>query len=464
MTAKDYVTVKGNFVMQSEHSHDCYLTDGILAIGGNFTQFKGGNAVDNFKAMGSHTTILSSVSSTQYVNFENFDSSCFNNLILTKDVENYSFNPEKCWKGTMEVIYPLVNNSTVSSNTVLTKQTVTIKGIAQGGKGAYTYKYYYEKGNGAWTEFPASRISDDGKTAKFSATSAGAYGIKVIVSDEKGYSEQKTFDITVQNPLVNESTVDKTLFYVGGKAVITGKASGGNGTYKYEFYYKRSNASSWTKFGSDTSATLKPSSAGEFDIRVYAKDTLNRTSVKNVKITVTQPLVNKATVSSEKINVGQTVTIKGDASGGKGSYTYEFYYKRANASSWTKFGSANSASLKPSSAGEFDVKVVVKDAAGNSEVKTFRVKAVNFKNDTTISSEKIKVGQSAVVTGKASGGSGTYKYEFYYKRSNASSWTKFGSDTSATLKPSSAGTFNIRVYAKDNEGNSAVKNFTVTAS
>ncbi|MBR2175507.1 MAG: hypothetical protein IJ861_00995 [Clostridia bacterium] len=68
------------------------------------------------------------------------------------------------------------------------------------------------------------------------------------------------------------------------------------------------------------------------------------------------------------------------------------------------------------------------------------------------------------IKGAAAGGTGTYTYEFYYKRSTATAWTKFGSATSATFKPSSAGTFDIRVYVKDSKGAFAVKDFTVTAN
>ncbi|MBR2175354.1 MAG: hypothetical protein IJ861_00210 [Clostridia bacterium] len=87
-----------------------------------------------------------------------------------------------------------------------------------------------------------------------------------------------------------------------------------------------------------------------------------------------------------------------------------------------------------------------------------------LQNNSTISKTNFNVGEAVTVKGAASGGSGTYTYEFHYKRSTATLWTKFGSVTSANFKPSSAGTFNIKVTAKDSAGNSSVKNFTLTAS
>ena len=69
------------------------------------------------------------------------------------------------------------------------------------------------------------------------------------------------------------------------------------------------------------------------------------------------------------------------------------------------------------------------------------------------------------MVGSAEGGSGDYTYEFYYKKTSTNTWSTFSAlyrtDTTATLKPSSSGSYDIRVYVKDSSNNTAVKNFTV---
>ncbi|MBR2177254.1 MAG: Ig-like domain repeat protein, partial [Clostridia bacterium] len=138
---------------------------------------------------------------------------------------------------------------------------------------------------------------------------------------------------------------------------------------------------------------------------------------------------------------------------------------RSTATAWTKFGSTTTAAFKPSSAGTFNIRVYAKDNAGASAVKDFTVTAVaGLVNNSTVSKTSFKVGEAVTVKGAASGGSGTYTYDFYYKKSTSGTWTKFGSTTSATFKPSSSGTFTIRVYARDSAGNSSVKDFALTAS
>ena len=184
------------------------------------------------------------------------------------------------------------------------------------------------------------------------------------------------------------------------------------------------------------------------------------------------PLSNTSKVSNSNPNVGSSVKITGSATGGTGNYTYEFYYKRQGANSWSKFGSsyqtANTATLKPSSAGTFIVRTYAKDGK-SAKVKDFTITFTPpLTNKTTVTTTTPKVGTAVKINGSATGGTGTYTYEFYYKRQGASSWSTFGTnyrtDTTATLKPSSAGSFDVRVYVKESSGKTAVKNFVITYS
>ena len=86
----------------------------------------------------------------------------------------------------------------------------------------------------------------------------------------------KDFTLTATSAsLTNNTTVSKTNFNVGETITVKGAATGGTSPYTYEFYYKRSTASSWTKFGSNGSGTFKPGSAGTFTIRTYANHDKN---------------------------------------------------------------------------------------------------------------------------------------------------------------------------------------------
>ncbi|MBQ5565546.1 MAG: hypothetical protein IIT42_01680, partial [Clostridia bacterium] len=158
--------------------------------------------------------------------------------------------------------------------------------------------------------------------------------------------------------------------------------------------------------------------------------------------------------------------------GGSGSYTYQFYYKKDGATSWSKFGSdyqtATTATLKASSAGKFIVRTYVKDSKGTSAVKDFTITFKNgdLTNISKVSATTPKAGTAVTITGAGAGGSGSYTYQFYYKKDGATSWSKFGSNyqtaTTATLKASAADKFIVRTYVKDSKGTSVAKDFTIT--
>ncbi|MBQ8135079.1 MAG: leucine-rich repeat protein, partial [Clostridia bacterium] len=308
----------------------------------------------------------------------------------------------------------LANNSTISAEEITLGESVTVNAAAQGGTGRYLYSYNYD--DGLIEQSPLigknSTIISNPTSFTVTPTTSGVHTIKAIITDTSGTVQTKTFTVQVKEPyeeLSNDSTVSKTEFNVGESVTVTGAASGGSGTYTYEFYYKRSTASTWSKFGSATTATFKPSSAGTFDIKVNVKDSEGASAAKEFKLTVTSGLVNNSTVSTTNFAVGETVTVKGAATGGSGTYTYEFYYKRSTASTGTKFGSATTATFKPSSAGTFDIKVNVKDSEGASAAKEFKLTATSgLVNNSTVSTTNFAVGETVTVKGAATGGSGTY--------------------------------------------------------
>ena len=179
------------------------------------------------------------------------------------------------------------------------------------------------------------------------------------------------------------------------------------------------------------------------------------------------PLKNTTTYSTVLSSTGTSmeITVNGSAAGGTGSYTYEFYYKKDGASSWSKFNSsaltATTASLAINS-GKYIIRVYVKDGK-STELKDLEV-AFDLTNTSTVS-KTTTFGKIIVVTGSAIGGSGGYTYQFYYKKDGDAEWSKFDdsnkTDTTATLKPSSEGKYIIRTYVTDSSGKTKRKDLNV---
>ena len=389
-----------------------------------------------------------------------------------------TFTAEGTDSDTDSEVSTLKNNSTVSASSVTVGTTVTITGKAIGGTGSYQYAFYYKRGSAtSWTT----------KAAYGSATSvtltpayADTYTIRVDAKDSNGTVVSKTLTVTSNEKveLKNNSTVSSTAVNVGDTVTITGKATGGTGSYQYAFYYKRGSATSWTTkaaYGSATSVTLTPAYADTYTVKVDVKDSSGTVVSKTFTITstVAKALSNDSTISKTTANIGDTITITGKASGGKGSYKYAYYYKRSSMSTWmtkgTEYGTTTSVTLTPAYNETYQVMVNVMDSEGTikSKIFTVTVGSTTLTNKSTVSATSVKVGTTITITGAASGGTSPYQYAFYYKKGSATSWTTksaYGKATSVELTPVTATTYTVRVDAKDNNGTVSSKTFTINVS
>ena len=182
-------------------------------------------------------------------------------------------------------------------------------------------------------------------------------------------------------------------------------------------------------------------------------------SFGSIKADAAADLANNSTVSKAKIDLGQTVTINGKASGGKSPYTFAYYYKLSSATNWKlgqDYSSKNSYEFKPAASGDYDVVVRAKDSAG-----TVAKKSLSFKvnpalvNNSKLSKTEVNLGGAFTIYGKASGGSGGYTFAYLYKKSTATNWKTaqdYSTSASYVLKPESSGDYDIVVRAKDSYG------------
>ncbi|MBQ3692621.1 MAG: hypothetical protein II931_04800, partial [Clostridia bacterium] len=256
----------------------------------------------------------------------------------------------------------------------------------------------------------------------------------------------------------------------------TGSASGGLGDYKYAFYYKQHANSGWIAigdlYGSASSASLKPSVLTDYDIMIRVKDKNGRMAEKKFTVKVAySALVNKSTISTTQMVAGDTLTLKGTASGGAGDYKYAFYYKQSSTTGWRTigdlYGSASSASIKLSNLTDYDIMIRVKDENGRMSEKRFTVKVTAaLENRSTVSTTQMVAGDTLTLKGAASGGTGDYKYAFYYKQSSTTGWRVigdlYGSASSASIKLSNVTDYDIMIRVKDKDGRMAEKQFVVT--
>ena len=218
----------------------------------------------------------------------------------------------------------------------------------------------------------------------------------------------------------------------------------------------------------------------EYDTAVMINDlaaSVSQTSEKLFKVTAAAKVVNQlrntSVINSNIVQIGDKVRVSASANGGTAPYTYAYYYKRTTNTRWnklgTEFGTNSSVAFAPTAEASYDVKVIVKDSAGNTAEKLFTVDVVTeleLTNVSVVGREKVRLGSAIPMIGKAVGGSAPYTYSFYFKRITNTNWKllgdKFTDKASARFKPVATGAYNIRIDVKDSSGTIEKKYFSAT--
>ena len=366
----------------------------------------------------------------------------------------------------------LKNTSAISANSVTLGNAVKVKCAAEDGTAPYQYQVLYKKVAGSkWT---VAQDFKDNAVVSFKPAAAAAYDICVKVKDADGTVEEKYFTVKVTTPPVNSSTLSATTIKLGDKVTVTGKATGGSGTYTYGVYYKKASSETWStaqSYSKNTSVSIKPATATTYDICVKVKDSDGSIEKKYFTVNVTAPLANNSTISATTVKLGDKVTVTGKATGGTAPYQYNVLYKKTTGSKWTvvqEYKNNAVVSFRPAAAATYDVCVKVKDTNGSIEKKYFTVNVTApLANNSTLSAATVKLGDKVTVTGKATGGTAPYQYNVLYKKTTGSKWTvaqEYKDNAAVSFKPAAATTYDICVKVKDSSGTIVKKYFTVTVS
>ena len=210
------------------------------------------------------------------------------------------------------------------------------------------------------------------------------------ITAKSSNGKKATCTVKVTTALNNTSVINSDIVQVGDKVRIAPSGSGGSGEYSSAVYYKRSTSTVWKTLGGEFTVTAKtglptaafqPTAEGSFDIRVVIKDTngLKEEKKFSVKVVKELELTNVSVVGRESIKLGTAIPMIGKAVGGKGPYTYSFYFKRSTNTNWKllgdKFTETASARFRPTATGTYDIRIDVKDSAGTI-VKKFYTAAV----------------------------------------------------------------------------------------
>ncbi len=307
-----------------------------------------------------------------------------------------------------------------------------------GGTSPYSY---------SWT-LSGNQVSTS-QDFSYSFSTAGSYSMEVTVTDSVGETYSASVTVTINNnPSVTVSSSQNPTD-VGNSVTFTAASSGGTGTISY----------SWTingaSEGSGSTLNYSFSSSGSYSISVTVTDSDGHTASYTLTETVYSDPAVTISSSQNPTDVGNSVTFTASPSGGSGSYTYQWYENDAAISGAT----ASTYTTSFSSSGTEDFYVVIHDSVGNSAQSGTLDETVNTDPSVSISSSQnpTDVGNSVTFTASATGGTGSYSYQWYVGGTAVSGATS----SSYTTSFSSSGTDSVYVIIHDGLGDSATSS-TIT--
>lgn len=178
---------------------------------------------------------------------------------------------------------------------------------------------------------------------------------------------------------VSLSASPKSKQYKGCKVKLTAAATGGSGTYKYQFAVESSTGALQIlrAYSKTATYTWTPKKTGTYKIIVYAKDTGNGDKVINKEISfkvqkaptlvVKKLLVKKLKQLQYKLSTA--------ASGGTGKYKYKFTYTYKGKTKVVKaYSSTKTKKISLKKKGTYKFTVYIKDSAGTVKKKSKTVK------------------------------------------------------------------------------------------
>ena len=282
------------------------------------------------------------------------------------------------------VIDDLTNTSTLSSESITLGSSVTVKCSATGGSGSYQYGVYYKKASS--TSYSTAQSYKSNATVTIKPGAAVKYDICVKVKDSKGTIEKLYFTLTVSKTgtkLTNTSTLSSESITLGDSVTVKCSGTGGSGSLLYGVYYKKASSETYStaqSYKSNATVKITPSAAVKYDICVKVKDSKGTIEKKYFTLTVSKTsgeLKNTSKLSASSISLGDSVTLRGSATGGSGGYTYAYYSRQSGTDSWTTlsaFSSKTSCTFTPGTNATYDICIKVKDSKGTIAKKYFTLK------------------------------------------------------------------------------------------
>ena len=356
------------------------------------------------------------------------------------------------------------------------KITITGAGTNFGKNKQYKFEYKEAKEE-EWTTI--SDFSSE-REIEFTFTIPGSYQLRLSIKDDAENTAEKMQSFNITSPAVNFYTSKTPV--LNEKFEICASVSNMVNDCSYMYQYRKSGTNDWTTIKNFTSLDKCPltlTATGNYQIRVtarYNKDTsIKATNIKT--ITIKKPATT--ITAPETANLNDVKTLKVSSSGFGTGLTYKYQYKSVSDTQWRNLyvGTNTSADMEFSQTGNYTVRVVTTDNAGNKAIASQTVSVMGAAVKLEADNDKVYVGEDINLTASFRNiDPSNYTYKFEYRECLSSTWHVFqdyGESNTATFTTRQcatsdayaayAGMYEIRVTAKDAGGVTSTANINVIA-
>ena len=341
---------------------------------------------------------------------------------------------------TVTVLAPLVSG-TVSGTQSINYNTApaALSSTAPSGQtGSYTYQWQSSANNNTWTNITGAT------TSGYSPPALTATTYYHLVTSSGGYSAtSNAATVTVYPQLVAAavSPANQTINYHTAPTLSAATASGGSGTYSYQWQSSPNNAS-WTNITGATALSCTPAAITATTYYRLAATSNGVTVNSNTATIAVYPQLVPGTVTptSQTINYNTSPAALTSAAvtGGNGTYTYQ-WQSAPDGVNFTNISGATTLSFTPpalTATTYYRMLAVSNGAMTNSNTATVTVYPQLVAGTVSPSSQSINynTNPAALSSAAATGGSGTYSYQ-WQSSANNTTWTNITGAAALSYSP-----------------------------
>ncbi len=387
----------------------------------------------------------------------------------TYTFSNGSINAISVAEQELSASLTMTNNGNVPVN-----HPVTITASATGGTAPYQYEFSHFR-YGATTQLQSSSNS-----VSFTPTLDGYYTVTVKVTDAKGRTFSKSGNLTVTKITVYSFTSSADTIKTGEQVTFSAKVNTSVIPLTYQYTVSGNGVNQTLTTNSDNTASWKPTKEGTYTVNADIRYNSSTVATKSMSYTVEKGDVvtgNETTIyykgyAAPYIHYqtgtgawtaapGKAMTATNEVSGYTHKYTIDLgtaSYANVCFNDGNNSWDSNNGSNYRFEKGTYTY--------SNGKITAYTVTPQGLSATVSIKEgSNVPLNTLTTINASAAGGTAPYQYRYTYTKDGSETViSNYSSNTSATFRPSAAGTYTVKVTVKDSTGNTAAKTASLTAS